>query len=276
MNNRFLARVANRSLVTFGILWLIIEPFTLVMQDLVLGIQGYLVLVLISVVPTLILNRPRRKISKKMSNRDAIIEIKIGDVFREKSGNLVIGTNDYFDTQLDDIVARTSIQGQFTVQMYNSDHEVLDADIAASLASLNVIPEETPEKTKGKTKRYPPGAIATVERDRKYYLLAFTEIQDDFKTKTDAHRLWLALHELWVEVDKTGAGAPLIIPVLGSKLGRMSMNREIIIKLIILSFAATATYTNIDRLTVMVYTKDRQYVDMYALEDFLDSVAQTA
>jgi hypothetical protein len=86
------------------------------------------------------------------------IKIVVGDVLAQE-GNVVLGSNDTFDTSLsDDIISPKSVQGQLLQRVFAGDIDSLDDQISTSLAEAT--PVADPDKTFGKTDRYPIGTVA--------------------------------------------------------------------------------------------------------------------
>lgn len=257
----------------FGVIWLLIEPGGLFFPEwLNWGWRGYIGLAIFSLLLALLLNRPRRSVSRSLSSPDSIVEIKIGDLFDEPE-HLVIGANDVFDTELGEVIKPSSVQGQFLNRIYHSDQRQLDADIDSALEPLKNKRKQEINKRKGKNWRYPIGTtIVLGSSQRRYFLTAYGFMSNDLRVKSTADYIWLSLSCLWEQVRLKGHGLSIAIPVVGSDLARTNLPRMALIKLIIISFIAASKQGFVSKkLTVVVYPKDSHTIDLYALEDFLDS-----
>lgn len=257
----------------FGLIWLFIEPGGLFLpQWFEWGWPGYIGLVAISLIVALVLNIPRRSISHSLSSPDTLIEIKVGDLFKEPA-HLVIGTNDVFDTELGEVIRSSSVQGQFLTQVYSGDQARLDSDIDAALEPLKNKRRGDPVKKKGKIWRYPIGTTLVLgTSDRRYFLPAYGFMGNDLRVKSTADDIWTSLSNLWEQVRLKGHGLEVAIPVIGSDLARTNLPRMALIKLIIISFIAASKKDFVaKKLTVIVHPKDLHTVDFSALEDFLET-----
>lgn len=257
----------------FGLIWLFLEPAGLFLPEwLNWGWWGYVGLVSFSSLCAVALNRPRTSVSRSLSSPDSAIRIKIGDLFDEP-GHLVIGANDVFDTELGELTKPSSVQGQFLTRVYHSDHRRLEAEIDAALEPLKADRKREPNKKKGKFWRYPLGTtLALGSPDKRYFLNAYGYMSNDLRVKSTADDIWYSLSCLWEQVRLKGHGMGVAMPVIGSDLARTNLPRMTLIKLIIISFIAASKKDFVSKdLTVVIHLKDVESVDLYALEDFLES-----
>ena len=257
----------------FGLIWLFLEPAGLFLPEwLNWGWRGYIGLASLSLLCAIALNLPRRSVCRSLSSPDSTIEIKIGDLFDEL-GHLVIGANDVFDTEPGEIIKPSSVQGQFLTQVYHGDHRRLDAEIDAALEPLKTERKRELNKKKGKVWRYPIGTTLVLgSPDRRYFLNAYGYMGNDLRVKSSADEIWHSLSCLWEQVRLKGHGLEVAIPIIGSDLARTNLPRMTLTKLIAISFIAASKKDFVTKkLTIVVHLKDLDSVDLYALEDFLDS-----
>ena len=257
----------------FGLLWLFLEPGGLFLPEWFnWGWWGYGGLVFLSLLIAIALNFPRLSVSRSLSSPNTTIEIKIGDLFDEP-GHLVIGTNDVFDTELGEVIKPSSVQGQLLTRVYHSDQRRLDAEIDIALEPLKADRKKEPNKKKGKIWRYPIGTTLVLgSPDRRFFLNAYGCMGNDLRVKSTADDIWHSLSSLWEQVRLKGHGLEVAIPVIGSDLARTNLPRMTLTKLIVISFIAASKKDFVTKkLTVVIYPKDLDSVDLYALEDFLDS-----
>ncbi len=257
----------------FGLIWLFLEPAGLFLPEwLNWGWWGYVGLVSFSLLCAVTLNRPRTSVSRSLSSPDSAIKIKIGDLFDEP-GHLVIGANDVFDTELGEVTKPSSVQGQFLTRVYHGDHRRLDAEIDAALEPLKADRKREPNKRKGKFWRYPLGTTLVLgSPDKRYFLNAYGYMSNDLRVKSTADDIWYSLSCLWEQVRLKGHGMGVAMPVIGSDLARTNLPRMTLTKLIIISFIAASKKDFVSKdLTVVIHPKDLESVDLYALEDFLES-----
>ncbi|MFG6107163.1 DUF6430 domain-containing protein [Leptothoe sp. EHU-05/26/07-4] len=268
-----LKRISISFIEIFGLFWLLTEPLGLFFSDIPeFGWTGYLALIFISILGAIALRLPRQKISIQLPSPNSIIEVKVGDIFQE-SGHLAIGFNDCFDTEIGEIIAHSSVQGQFLKRIYDSNRIKLDKDIEAALEDFKYQRKKDFEKSKGKSWRYPIGTtIALGDANRRYFLSAYGWMGNDLKIQSNADYIWLSLNNLWEQVRLKGHGTQVAIPIFGSTLARTNLPRETLLKLIITSFIIASKEQFIaNKLTLVIFYKDIDFVNLYDLEDFLNA-----
>jgi hypothetical protein len=257
----------------FGLIWLFLEPAGLFLPKwLNWGWQGYLGLASLSLLCAIALNLPRKSICRSLSSPDSVVEIRVGDLFDEL-GHLVIGANDVFDTEPGEVIRPTSVQGQFLMRVYQGNYRQLDAEIEVSLDPFKSERKRESGKRKGKSWRYPIGTTAVLGfPEKRYFLNAYGYMENDLRVKSTADDIWRSLSCLWEQIRLKGHGLEVAMPVIGSDLARTNLPRMTLTKLIVISFIAASKKDFVTKkLTVVIHPKDLNSVDLYALEDFLDS-----
>lgn len=259
-------------LKVLGAFWLLIVVFI----NFVPGFEkpgwfAYAALMLIATIGTLVYIFPKTEISKRLSSPDSKITVKVGDLFTEP-GHLVVGMNDVFDTEIGDIIKKTSIQGQFLERIYNSDREKLDNEIDQALAYKHFLVDET--KKRGKNRRYELGTVAILGLGtRRYFCSAYSYMGSDLKAQSNYKRLSQCLHELWEAVRLKAQSTTVVMPVVGSDLARTNVPHEILIQLIVLSFVLASKEQLVTKdLQIIIHPGDYSKVDMLRLERLLESI----
>lgn len=144
---------------------------------------------------------------------DNEVIIKHADIFKQ-NGLKLIPFNEYFDTQVDDvIIAHNSLNGIF-IDSYVSDIDSLRQTI---LNNVNM-KGGAPHLVKGKSK-FPLGRII---KYNDYLLLAFTHFDDNncaHLSHTDYEK---GLIRMWKEISIAYANMPVFIPLLGSGITRFT------------------------------------------------------
>lgn len=259
---------------TFGAIWLFLEPASFFLPErLNFGSDGYISLVVTSLLIALWQNRPKLCVSQKLSSPDTQVELRVGDLF-DQDAHLVIGFNDVFDTEIGEIIRDSSVQGQFLTRMYRNDRQRLDAEIETALQAEERDRRLAQNKTYGKFWRYPIGTTLTLgSHEKRFFLTAYGYMSNDLTVKSDPDSISTALDELWQEMRCKCHGTAVAIPIIGSDLARTGLSRMQLAKLIISSFIVSSKRRFITcKLTVLVYPKDLDNVDIYELQDFLKSV----
>jgi len=268
-------RFIRTFLEVFGISWLLIEPLALWRPaDLRLGMKGYLGLAAFSFIAALYFSRRKTEISGKLSVSDTTITIKKGNLL-DQSGNIVIGATDTFDTEIGDIIAAHSLQGQFQSKHFPNTGE-LDALLAKELSGEK--PKEDKKKLRGKTFRFPNGTTAVLEKaNSRYFLVAYTKMRNDLRVESDICMLANALRDCWSQIRTRGANQPVHMGVVGSGLARIGLSRSLLIQFIVLSFLdAQKNGSLTSHLTIYVSESDIDHVSFSDMRDWLSGLTRLA
>ena len=75
----------------------------------------------------------KTEIIEKYKSPKIAIEIVEGDLFSQKTFDLVIGACNTFDTQIPDIIAKNSIQGKAIDKLFDGDIEYLNRELKSKL-----------------------------------------------------------------------------------------------------------------------------------------------
>jgi hypothetical protein len=258
--------------VIFGAGWLVIEPAGLFFpSQLDWGWPGYLSLVGVGALAALYASRPRREVSHSLPPSDITVAVKVGDVLAQQ-GNIVVGANDTFDTEIDnDIISPRSVQGQLLAKCFSGNRAELDRQIAEALRGAQGVEDNT--KTFGKTTRYDVGTVATVRQGQsRFFLIAFTRMSSTLPANvaSSIEELQMSLARTWSAIAQAGQREPVHLPILGSNLARLGVSRTLLIQMILLSFIAAETRGRVaSSVTVYVSPDDWKTVDMAALDDWL-------
>lgn len=258
---------------SFGLVWLFIEPASNIIDGLKeYGNKSYIVIVFISLVSSYFLSRGKKKLEKSISGSGGKISVYIGDLLKQDT-HIIIGTNDVFDTELGNIIKPKSVQGQFAQRKYNSDTSRLNDEIISAITKKGITGLVDDDKSEGKIVRYPVGTTLTLGNAHKYYLCAYSYMNNNLKCESNSDLLWHSLCELWDEVRLTGQGEPISIPIIGSDLARTGLSRLALIQMIIISFVSASNSQFISsKLNIVVHPGDVEKVDFIALEHFLESI----
>jgi hypothetical protein len=258
-------------LVIFGGLWLALEPAGLFFPNTFdWGWGGYLALFGLSAAAALFHARPREVITRALPPTDVTVAVRIGDVLAQE-GNVIVGSNDTFDTQFEDeVISPASVQGQLLARVFEGDRTDLDRQIDESIARFSGTRDAT--KHFGKDVRYPVGAVALVRRGRtRYFLPAFAKMSAGLPANVRAtlEDLEIALARTWQAINAAGQREPVHAPIIGSNLARLGVSRTLVAQMIILSFIAATREGGPSSLTVWISPNDRDVVDMVVLDEWL-------
>jgi len=219
---------------------------------------------------------PRRSLRRDFRLPDISVVVKVGDLF-DQAGHLVIGFSDTFDTDITDgtVISPSSVQGQFLERVYAGDRDRLDREIDDALCDAQAVGEEEPTVKPGKLKRFPLGTVAVLGQPaRRYFCVAYTYMENNLIARSNVDYLWEALNSIWDAARRFGQRNTLVIPVIGSELARInSLDRESLLKMIILSFVAQSRQHEVCKeLVVVVHRRDYEKIDMLEVRAFLNTL----
>lgn len=270
-----LSRLARRFLEIFGAIWLLLEPMALWRpEDLRWGLRGYLWLALVSFVLAVLWAWPKNSITRKLPVSDTKIVIGVGDLL-EQEGNIIIGSNDVFDTELGDVISPSSIQGQFQTKFFPQQGQ-LDQAIDRALAGIT--PKPDAQKTRGKKDRYPIGTVAMVEaKGNRFFLVAYTKMRNDLRVESDICKLSASLNECWEAIRVRGQHEPIHMGIVGSSLARIGLSRSLLLQFIVLSFLDAERKESLtNQLSIHIHEKDAECIDFVDLEAWLGGLTRAA
>lgn len=270
-----LSRLGRRFLEIFGGCWLLLEPMALWRpEDLRWGLRGYLWLAAVSFVLAVLWAWPKNLITRKLPVSDTKIVIEVGDLL-EQQGNIIIGSNDVFDTELGDVISPSSIQGQFQTRLF-PNQERLDQAISQALAGIT--PKVDEQKERGKQGRYPIGTVAMIEvKGNRYFLVAYTRMRNDLRVESDICKLSASLNECWEAIRVRGQHEPIHMGIVGSSLARIGLSRALLLQFIVLSFLDAERKESLTKqLSIYIHEKDAECIDFVDLEDWLSGLTRAA
>lgn len=175
-----------------------------------------------------------KKISLQINN--STLEIESGDIFSE-SGFKIIPFNEFFDTQVDDvIISKNTLNGKYITRYYprSSDLDnIIDSD--AHLTEEYII--GTCVRKAGKEKQY---ELGTIIKNGEYFLLAFTHFDKDNRAFLGIDDYISCLMNMWNECDILYGGNTVVLPLLGSGITRFrgyeNISDQELLEIIIWSF----------------------------------------
>lgn len=213
-----------------------------------------------------------RPISQYYASPSTSIRVVRDDLFSDSEAHLVIGVCDTFDT-MPPHIAPNSVQGQFLARLYRGDAALLDSHIDAELTSVSSI--GSVDKA-GKQVRYPVGTvIALRERARRYFLVAYTTMDNKNTASATIDGIWSSLGNLWSKVREESNGTAVRIPVIGGGLSKLSpvLPAQDAIRLIALSYMFASRIQNVcDELVIVATPKDYDRLDLLEIQSFLSSL----
>ena len=271
---RLSAKEVGKSVLSvFGAIWLLIEILAFFNQQSVSEeIKSFWwLLLIIGLIIITYRNWPKSKYTYEVLHRDVSISIKIGDIFAI-DGALIIPINNRLDCENNGIVQKsTSILNFFIRKKYKGKFKKLQKDIKESLSEneswySNYVVDKKPIE-------YKIGTVVPIFKEEKqYYLTCSSSLNSQKRSKTTEDDLRLSLTELWSYLTHSGSKDNLVIPILGTGRGRITMTREEVIKEIVLSFLVSLSADNYcEQLTICIHPKDLKKYNI-KLQEILDFI----
>jgi len=167
--------------------------------------------------------------SNNLENVDLDIEgstvtIKTGNIF-EQQGFKVIAFNEYFDTQVDDIViSRQSLNGIFIKKYFPASTEILDEYISKYQFDNDEIHGEATARRLGKKIKYKIGTICVYNE---YILAAFSKFDEKNRALLTMPEYLEFLINFWDKVNRVYAQKNVSVPIFGSGITRIKEHRNI-------------------------------------------------
>lgn len=279
---RFLQAIASRRFLSamlsgLGVLALLVKLSEFFLHSFSETLRHYVAVPFAAVALYAVLRcRPRNIVSCRLTNRDVLIEIAVGDVFAYP-GALVVGSNTTFDTAISrQLISDLSVQGQFT-RRYYADAANLDLEVSKELAG--VASAALPGPRVGKAAEYEVGTVVRVSPQGRptAYLVAIARLNEHGNARGTSEDLRRALPKLWTFIANRGTKERLVMPILGTGFSRVSPQRDAVVREIIQSFvAACADLVFCEHLTIVVSAKDaaRHQVNLDELGAYLKHVCQ--
>lgn len=220
--------------------------------------------------------RPVLSVSERLAGRDTELEVKVGDIFREK-GAKVISLNTTFDTDTDNgVIAENSLQGQFTKNFYSS-FQAFDLDLENQLSSHKLC-EEVNSKKRGKKRRYDLGTVVQVRPEGDlFYLIAIADLNDQGIAQSSFENIKICLKKFWNYVGECGETEPIVMPLMGSGRARIPVTRNEIAREILYSFVEScASRKCCEKFTLIISPEDyRKYdLDLCEFKRYLHFICQ--
>lgn len=253
-------------LSSIGSLWWLVEFSDYITNGKVEGyirdhVSFFAAIIVLIIIFVFCINRPKKKFAYRINGKDNIIEVKVGDAFKNK-GALIIPFNDYFDVSLGgNVRASGSLQNQLIKKYYNDKEEHLEHDI------------------KQETNCSKPHEIGTtieiIQKNKKFYLLVNSKKKSNNRVESTENDFLNSLAGIWNYISSdSGRDVAVTIPLLNVNHGRMSnLNRSDVIKDIIRSFVNGSKRENItEKLIISIHHDDvlKENIDLDEIDEFLE------
>lgn len=226
---------------------------------------GMIIIVYIGI---LIYANVRRSIRLMINNSE--VEVYFGDIFEDSAELKAISFNEYFDTQVDDIIiSRLSLNGQFIEKFYARQVDVLDDIIAADEHLPKMISGKNLNRPAGKETKYKLGTVCML---KEYLLVALSRFDANNKAFLEISDYINCMLAFWDEVDRVYSGRTIALPVLGSGITRFrnyeNISDQELLELIIWTFKLSRIkFTYPSKVKIVVWEKKSEKINLQKLKD---------
>jgi Domain of unknown function (DUF6430) len=223
-----------------------------------------------AIIWVVVTRRPVSRVAYKVTKRDLMFEVKIGDIFAEE-GDVVVSTSTTFDTDVaSGLISPDSLQGQLALKFFQGNTAEIDRQLMLGLSGMA---STTNLSAPGKKEEYPIGTVAKVTAGTKtFYFLAMSRFNSHGTASSTLRDVEDALDKLWLFIASHGNLRDLAVPLIGTGRGRIDTSRKKMTEKIAQSFADAAkgkVFCN--KLTVMIHPgdADRFQVNLFEIKDYL-------
>ncbi|MFZ3130720.1 MAG: macro domain-containing protein, partial [Desulfosporosinus sp.] len=190
--------------------------------------------------------------------------VKEGDILTSNGWKL-IPFNEYFDTQVDDvIIARSSLNGKYIDSLGDDDKEALKLAIVADKKS----PLQRYDSSDGTKTRYELGTIKVFQD---VMMLALTHFNAQNEAHTNRAEYEHTLRKMWKEIRRTHQGKSIHIPLIGGGLTQLDdlteKPNEQLLKCILCTLRTSSiTFDENVQITIVLTKKALETVNLYELK----------
>lgn len=203
----------------------------------------------------------------KLKINNSIVEIKVGDIFNEKSLK-VIAFNEYFDTQVDNkIISENTLNGMYIKQFINNIGELDNLINRNEHLNKNIL-QYCQDRPHGKKNKYKLGSIFMCDE---YLLTAFSRFDDDNRAYLYMDDYIDFLLNFWNEIDILYAGRSVSIPLLGSGITRFKqydmVSEQELLEILIWSFKVSRIkFTYPSQVSIIIHDSKKDKINLYKLK----------
>ena len=192
------------------------------------------------------------------------IIVKEGDILTSKGWKL-IPFNEYFDTQVDDvIIAHSSLNGKYIDSLGVDDAEALKLAILPDSASpLDKYPSSDSAKI-----RY---ELGTIKVFKEVMMLALTHFNEQNEAHTNRAEYEHTLRKMWKEIRRTHQGKSINIPLIGGGLTQFDdltekPNEELLKCILCTLRTSSVTFDENVQISIILTKKTLETVNLYELK----------
>lgn len=207
------------------------------------------------------------KLSKSaitLNIRGMKVIVKEGDILAS-TGWKLIPFNEYFDTQVDDvIIAHSSLNGKYIDSLGDDDREALKLAISDD----NKSPLSRHNLSDGAKTRYELGTIKVFQE---VMMLALTHFNEQNEAHTNRAEYEHTLRKMWKEIRRTYQGKPINIPLIGGGITQFEdmtdkPNDQLLRCILCTLRTSSVTFDENVQITIILTKKALETVNLYELK----------
>ncbi|THD64507.1 MAG: hypothetical protein E8A49_02940 [Phenylobacterium sp.] len=175
----------------------------------------------------------RRKVTFQVPTTSSYITIKFGNMFDEPT-DWLIGVNEFFDGRLGQVIAPTSVHGQFISRVFNGDENAFRRAVTTALKGVLFT---TTTRSSQPSDAYAIGTTAVLANGpHKAFLVAMSHTDHvTHKAGSTVPMMWDAMRGALQAVQNHGNGQPLAMPLIGNGLSSVNVEPQHLLRLIVLA-----------------------------------------
>ena len=250
----------------YAMAWTLVEPMLEAFPAIEFaGFTYYSGLVVFGIIFALWKTFPTKKATRRLANTNTTIQIIFGDIFAT-DGHVVVPVNEYFDSEIGDLVSPLSLHGKFIHQILGGKSQILDELVDQR---LDRVPCQMMQNKKGREQKYPIGTTLVHDATAtKYFLVALSRTDaETLKAKADVPELWQALSGLWEKVRIEAGGRPVNIPLIGSGLSGVGLPPQQLLRIIMMSILdATKKWELTSEIRIVLHETVFEHIDLNVIQ----------
>lgn len=218
----------------------------------------------ILVIGTMVVKHQLTKNEVTLNIRGMRVIVKEGDILTT-TGWRLIPFNEYFDTQVDDvIIAHSSLNGKYIDSLGNDEKEALKR----AIANDNRSPLQRYNSSDCAKIRYELGTIKVFQE---VMMLALTHFNEQNEAHTNRAEYEHTLRKMWKEIRRTYQGKPINIPLIGGGLTQLDdmtdKPNEQLLKCILCTLrTSNVTFDENVQISIILTKKALETVNLYELK----------
>lgn len=218
---------------------------------------------------------PREHISITFHKNDVrTIEVRKGDIWSIDEGIVIIPVNNFFDTQVDDIIiAKRSLHGQF-IEQYRKRYpkKNLDNEINASIKRDGISFSGTYQNRNNLHDHnhehcYPLGTVVRlIEGKIQYYLVVATEFDKNNHVISESEKFSMMLLTMIKKINEWNSGVRVYLPIIGAGQTGLPLTKQEILTEILSCFNLAKKYVAFGGTTILVYKGDMKEISLNKID----------